>query len=153
MAHDEPLSASLRLALGRTPSRGGVAAERDARLDALVARIDEALRRDDIHAVLRAWNSATLAARERQSWAGYVAVGDAALRIGFTTGFRSAFTAEARNAYLAALGRANLDRSLDGVLRVAHGFAALGDEDLVEQCLLLAERLSPASERPKRPRP
>jgi hypothetical protein len=152
---DEKLSASLRLALGtvgRVAGREGGAPERDARCEALIERIDDALRRHDVHAVLRAWNTAALAARESRHWAGYVALGDAALRIGFTTGFRTAFGAEARNAYLAALGRANLQRSLDGVLRVAHGFAALGEEDLVEQCLLIAERLEAAGERRGRPR-
>ena len=44
----------------------------------------------------------------------------------------------ARRAYLAGLFRARGDRSVEGVLRAAEGFAALGDQDVVDQALRMA---------------
>ena len=37
--------------------------------------------------------------------------------------------------------RAHADRSLSGVLRVAHAFRGLGDRQVVEQCLIIAASL------------
>lgn len=44
----------------------------------------------------------------------------------------------ARRAYLAGLFRARGERSVEGVLRVAEGFAALGDQDVVDHALRMA---------------
>jgi hypothetical protein len=103
---------------------------------------DQALGEGDVVGMLRAWNAAYLAAQRSRCWASAVAVGDAALRIGWSTGLHVAFEAEARDAYFLALGRARLQGAIEGVLRVAQGFAALGDDDLVEQRLHLVERLT-----------
>jgi hypothetical protein len=43
---------------------------------------------------------------------------------------------------MSALCRARRDGSFDGVLRVAEAFAALGDHEVVDQCLRIAERLA-----------
>jgi len=107
---------------------------------------DQALGQGDVVGMLRAWNAAYLAAQRSRCWASAVAVGDAALRIGWSTGLHVAFEAEARDAYFLALGRARLQGAVEGVLRVAQGFAALGDDDLVEQCVHLVERLAQASQ-------
>jgi len=103
---------------------------------------DQALAQGDVVGMLRAWNAAYLAAQRSRCWTSAVAVGDAALRIGWSTGLHVAFEAEARDAYFLALGRARLQGAVEGVLRVAQGFAALGDDDLVEQCVHLVERLA-----------
>ena len=50
----------------------------------------------------------------------------------------------ARRAYLVALFRARGERSLGGVLEAAEGFAALGDEAVVQQALAMAEPLAAA---------
>ena len=60
----------------------------------------------------------------------------------FFAGFRSAAEATARRAYLAGLFRARKLAALDGVLRTAKAFAALGDREVVEQCLRIAESLA-----------
>ncbi len=140
------LRASVRLALESTTSRQGDAGGDPAHgatgpWTEPLRQVQQALDRRDIRAMLRAWNVAALAARHSEQWEAYVAIGDAALRIAFATGFQIAFAAEARHAYLLALGRAHRQQSIAGVVRVAQGFAAIGDEDLVEQCLHLADRL------------
>jgi len=46
----------------------------------------------------------------------------------------------ARRSYLTALHRAQAPRSLEGVLRVAEDFAALGDAAAVQSCMVMAGR-------------
>jgi hypothetical protein len=53
--------------------------------------------------------------------------------------FRETPQAAARKSYLTALFRARAAASLDGVLRVADGFTALGDESVVRECLRVAD--------------
>jgi hypothetical protein len=106
---------------------------------------NEALARGDVLEMLRAWNAAYLAAQRSQCWTSAVAVGDAAVRIGESTGLDTAFHAEARAAYFLALGRARLAGEIEGIRRVAQGFAVLGADDLVEQCARLVRSL-PAAE-------
>jgi hypothetical protein len=57
------------------------------------------------------------------------------------TGHQRSYTARAREVYMAALSRARADRSVEGVLHVAESFEALGDQAIVEQCLIIAERM------------
>lgn len=64
------------------------------------------------------------------------------MRIGRASGSRKAYKALAREAYLAALFHARQQGSLDGLLRTAQAFAALGDREMVDPCLHLAERLA-----------
>ncbi len=154
MVRDSEIHASLLLALDSMapPSIAGApGAEQPAWYEPL-RRIEAALATNDTHGMLRAWNAAGLAATEDDGWMGYVALGDIALRIAFATGLHIVFASEARHAYLVALGRAHRARELAGVLRVAQGFAALGDEDLVEQCVYAVDRLRAATEGPVPPR-
>ena len=51
----------------------------------------------------------------------------------------------ARRAYLVALFRARGERSLAGVVEAAEGFAALGDDAVVQQALAMAEPLAAAA--------
>src|SRR2546427_111746 len=55
---------------------------------------------------------------------------------------RAAAPGAARRSYLTALYRAQAQRSVDGVLQAAEGFAALGDRAAVQNCLVMATRLA-----------
>ena len=111
--------------------------------------LDEALAQKNVEAAERAWHDAYLAARGSQLWRGMVEVGDASLRIGAVRGFRKASEATARHSYLAALSRARQLGSLEGVLRTAQALAALGDRDVVEQCLRIAVNLARETRTPQ----
>jgi len=104
--------------------------------------MDEALAEKNVTAAEGAWHDAYLAAVGSRLWLGMVEVGDASLRIGAAAGFRKTAEATARRAYLAALFRARELASLDGVLRTAVAFAALGDREVAGQCLRIAESLA-----------
>jgi hypothetical protein len=108
----------------------------------LIRKVDAAVASGDAGAMLRAWQAASVGALLEREWESMVAVGDAALQIGRATGLRFAFGAKARQAYHVALFRAHRQRAIDGVLAAATGFTELGDADIVEQCLSIAERLS-----------
>jgi hypothetical protein len=86
----------------------------------------------------RARETAPLPAVESLSWEDLIAIGDAGLqRAG--AGARSSAEPAARRVYFAALYRACRAESLEGILRAAEAFADLGDGDVVEECLGLAE--------------
>ena len=101
--------------------------------------VDRALGQRDIDEAQRAWESAHLAAVESPSWEGLIATGEASLRIGDATSGRTAAELSARRAYFAALYRACRANSFEGILRAAEAFDALGDREVVEECLGLAE--------------
>jgi hypothetical protein len=61
-----------------------------------------------------------------------LAVGDARLRIDQSTGPGNTAVAKAREAYLAALFRARQEGSLEGVIRAAEAFDALGDVEVAD---------------------
>ncbi|HZS32396.1 MAG TPA: hypothetical protein VFC42_03355 [Methylomirabilota bacterium] len=111
---------------------------------------ERALEQDDASGAVRAWEQAHLAAVESLSWEGLIAAGDLYLRIGRRTGTLPAADATARRAYFAALYRACRENSFDGVLRAADAFADLGDRDVVDECLGLAELLADGDERRQR---
>jgi hypothetical protein len=71
-----------------------------------------------------------------------VAVGDAYRRIAAVSSKRPHALAKARDAYLAGLFRARQQQSLPGVSRVAEAFAALGDRELVNASLRIAETVA-----------
>ncbi|HKB24015.1 MAG TPA: hypothetical protein VKG64_03090 [Methylomirabilota bacterium] len=140
------LSAFTALAVGiALAHRGDVETARrqdaDASWTAHLHVLDDALARGDISAAVHAWHDANAAALASRRWDALVEVGDAFLEIGRATGTPSAAKPNARLAYLAALGRANAEKSVDGVLRVAEAFEKLGDHEVSRQCLKLAERL------------
>ncbi len=105
-------------------------------------RAEEATARQDLRAADQTWQEAYWAAHASRRWEGMVEVGDAYLRIGRAFGFRAAAEARARQLYLAGLFHSRQSGSLDGVLRVAEAFAALGDREVVEQSLRVAEHLA-----------
>ena len=102
---------------------------------------DAALARRDGTTAVRAWREAHAAALRTRAWRPLVEVGDALIRIADVDGRRPAYAAQARKIYMAALVRARADRSVDGVLRVAEAFSVLGDQGVVDECLIVAERL------------
>jgi hypothetical protein len=101
--------------------------------------VDRALGQCDLNGARRAWENAHLAAVESVGWEGLIEVGRACLRIGGATGGRSAAGPTARRAYFAALYRACRENSFEGILRAAAAFDDLGDREVVEECLGLAE--------------
>jgi hypothetical protein len=103
---------------------------------------EEAVAQRNVTAALRAWQDAYRAAVARGRWEQLVEAADAYRQIGEAVDSRERFDAKAREIYLAALFRARRQDSLDGVLRVAEAFAELGDRDVVERCVRIAERLA-----------
>ena len=101
--------------------------------------VDRALGQSDVDGARRAWENAHLAAVESLSWEGLIATGHACLRIGGASSARAAAQPTARRAYFAALYRACRENSFEGILRAAEAFADLGDREVVDECLGLAE--------------
>lgn len=135
--------ATLLGALEVTLARGGGPVPKpDAPWQSPLQDMDSALAREDLASAATARHKAHLAALSERSWDGFLAVGDAALRLGDASGHRSAMEPEARRAYLSALTCARSQRSLDGVLRATESFAYLGDRDVVEQGLRMARELA-----------
>jgi hypothetical protein len=109
--------------------------------------VDAALARRDVSAAERAWRDAHGAAVRTRTWRPLLEVGDAALRIGALTHHRAPYQAKARELYLAALTRAQAERSAAGVLHVAASFDALGDRTVAQQSVRIAEGLAGARDR------
>ena len=107
-----------------------------------VNKVDEALAQQNLSSANQAWHDAYRAALASRRWDRMVEVGDAALRIGEVAGARGAAEPLARKSYLAALLRARQEQSLEGVLRAAEAFAALGDLEVAEQGVRVAERIA-----------
>lgn len=105
-------------------------------------RAEEALAQKNVSAAELAWHDAYGTALRSRRWEGLVEVGEAYLRIGQAAGSRKAAEPKARQAYLAALFRARTEGSLDGVLRAAEAFAALGDREVAEQGVYIAQRVA-----------
>jgi len=128
---------SVPRALESPAARGG-AAPWAAHLTA----VDAALAAGDVPAALSAWHEAYGAALGSRRWEGFADAGDAYLRIGRAWSAPASAVPRARELYLSALFRARDAGSLDGVLRVAAAFAALGDQDVTVQALRMARRLA-----------
>jgi hypothetical protein len=101
--------------------------------------VDRALGQRDADEARRAWKNAHLAAVESFSWEGLIATGQASLRIGDATEERPLAEPAARRAFFAALYRACRENSVEGILRAAEAFDDLGDREVVEECVGLAE--------------
>lgn len=104
-----------------------------------LATMDEALVSRDTVAAARAWLAAYRAVRTEHAWEGHLAVGAARLRVAELTGARKEAEAKARELYLMALFRARQQGSVEGILHSVEALAALGDRQVVEQALRLAE--------------
>lgn len=61
------------------------------------------------------------------------------------SGFRKTSEPKARQLYRDALFRARAQRSLDGVLRAARAFMALGDLEVARQCASIAAAIAAAN--------
>jgi hypothetical protein len=116
-------------------------------------RVETALASQNVSAAEEAWHEAHRAALgSRQRWDGLIEVGEAYLRIGEVGNRRhAAAQATARRLYLAALFRARQQGALDGVLRTAEAFAALGDREVVTQCLYVAGQVAERTRDPQAP--
>ncbi len=113
-----------------------------ARWRAHLARVDDALAKQDLSGATHACEDAYRAALGSRRWEALVDVGDAYLRIGEAAGSRRGWEARARKSYLNALLRARQEGSVEGVLRAAEAFADLGDREVAEQGLRIAESLA-----------
>lgn len=109
---------------------------------AVLRRIDEALTQKNVSAAEQARHEAYAVALKSRSWEAMMAAGEASLRIGEVTGLRAVSEARARQAFLSAFFRARNQKSVDGLLRAAEAFAALGDWEVASQCFRTAERLA-----------
>ena len=105
-------------------------------------RVEVALAERYVSAAELAWHAAYVEALRSRRWEGMLQVGEAALRVGEVAGNRKPAEAKARRAYLTALFRAWQQGSLDGVLRTAEAFAALGDREVAEQGVYMAQHLA-----------
>lgn len=107
-----------------------------------VRRMEQALAQKNVSDAELAWHDAYATTLAGRRWEGLIAVGDAALRIGEVMGARPGRQAKARWLYLAALFQARERGSLDGVLRTAQAFAALGDREMADQAIRIATDLA-----------
>jgi hypothetical protein len=108
-------------------------------------RVEDALAQRNVSAADMAWHDAYRAALKSRRWDSMVEVGEAYLRIGEAVRGRKVSEARARELFLTALFRARAQGSLDGVLRTTEAFAALGDREVVEQGLRIAQGLAAQS--------
>lgn len=105
-------------------------------------RVEDALAREHVSAAQQAWRDAYGEAFRSRRWEGLLEVGDAYLRIGEVAKTQKTAEATARRIYLVALFRAHQQGLPEGVLRIAEAFARLGDREVVEQSLRVAELLA-----------
>ena len=104
--------------------------------------MEDAIATGQAAAAVRAWHRAHAAVIDQPGWQPIVRVAEAARRIGAIPGFARAAEARARETYWIALFRAHREGSLAGVLETAEGFGVLGDRNMVEQCIRIAEGLA-----------
>ena len=108
-----------------------------------VQRVEAALTEKNVELADQVWREAYLAAFRSRGWEGLIEVGEASLRIGeLARRPQTTHTANARMSYLNALLRARAQGSVEGALRVAEAFAALGDREVADQCARVADRLA-----------
>jgi hypothetical protein len=137
------VAATLLAALEVTVARGGASAMKaDMPSTSPLREMDRAIARGDVASALTARHEAQRAAIASRRWEGFLAAGDATIRLGEATRNRSAAEPEARRLYLSALFRARGQQSLDGVLLATEAFARLGDRDVVDKGLRMARDLA-----------
>jgi hypothetical protein len=90
------------------------------------------------------WDAAYSAALRLAEWQGMAAVGEASLRLNGRTGGSDQGRITARGIFQIALTRAQRQGSLDGVLRTAEDFAALGELASARLALRVAQSLAGA---------
>ena len=148
MARLLPLLASVALAISLTSpdpadaTHTAFLGDHEAPWRSHVQAFDAALAARDLRGADRHLLDGYRAAVASRRWEGMVDVGDAFLRKAAATGLREQGVAQARQSYLNALFRARGRGSLDGTLRVAEAFAAIGDRPVVLECLRVADGLA-----------
>jgi hypothetical protein len=138
------LTAAMLLAVFEVTAerRGGRAPMHDTSWVSSLRKMDQAMARGDLPAAAAAHREVYRAAIASGTWEGFLAAGDAVVRLGDATRSRGAAEPDARRLYLAALFRAHSQSSLDGVLQATEAFARLGDRQAVAQGLALAVDLA-----------
>ena len=104
--------------------------------------MNEALANQDIRAAVRARHGAHMAAIADPGWDGLLSVGEASLRLGAAAGVRQVSERWARRAFLLAFVRARETGSVEGMLRAAEAFAALGEREAAQRCARVAGELA-----------
>lgn len=136
-------AATLLAVLEVTAERGADPSLRsDSSWASSLREMEEATARGDIRVAVRLRDETYRAAVTGRTWEGFLAAGDAVLRLGDLTQNRGAAEPDARRLYLAALFRARSQYSLEGVLQATDAFARLGDRDVVAQGLAIARDLA-----------
>lgn len=136
-------AAALLAALEMTAARGSASAPKaETSWTSPLRDMDQAIARGDVASAVTARHKVYQAAIASRRWEGFLAAGDAILRLGEVTQRRSMAEPEARRLYLPALFHARSQQSLDGVLLVTEAFARLGDGDVVEKGLRMARDLA-----------
>jgi hypothetical protein len=107
-----------------------------------LSEMEDAIAGGQAAVAVRAWHRAHATVIDQPGWQPIVRVAEAARRIGAIAGFARAAEARARETYWIALFRAHREGSLAGVLEAAEGFGVLGDRNMVEQCIRIAEGLA-----------
>ena len=115
---------------------------------AQLLRVEQAMAAGDVARAELLWREAYAAALKSRHWQGMVAVADTYRALGARAGFRAPAVAKARQTYLTALFRARSEGSLAGVLITADRFAELGDREVVEQCIRVAQTVAAQSRDP-----
>lgn len=128
--------------VGQSASSDRTQVSRQASWTDHVAVIDDALAQQDVSAAVSAWHDAYGAALATRQWEPMLRVGDAFLRIGGAAKSLGGARANARQAYLVALMRAQRERSVDGALQTAEAFAALGDRTAAAACAQVAKGIA-----------
>ena len=136
-------AATLLAALELTAARGsGSAPKADTPWTSPLRDMDQAIARGDVASAVTARHETYRAAIASRRWDGFLAAGDAILRLADLTQNRSTAKPDARRLYLSALFRARGQHSLDGVLLATEAFARLGDGEMVEMGLRMARDLA-----------
>lgn len=107
-----------------------------------VSEVDAALAGNDMAVAMLRLRLAYLAALRSDRWEALAGVGDVARRVSAVAVAPGPALVTARRAYLTGLARAGQQRSVEGVLRFAEGFVALGDREMVEHCIGVATRIA-----------
>ena len=122
----------------------GVGAETEPAWQTALATMDRALAAENISGAEMAWRNAYGHAIRSRQWQALLAAGDGSLRIADHVLVKQPYRARAADAWRAALFLARTQRSMDGVLGVAEGFARLGDKEGLTQVLHIADGLAAA---------
>jgi hypothetical protein len=123
-------------------SRLAAPADTDEEWMRRVREVDAALADNDVAVAMPRLRLAYLAAFRSDRWEPLAGVGDVARRVSAVAGAPGPALMMARRAYLTGLARASEQRSVEGVLRLAEGFVALGDREMVEHCVGVATRIA-----------